>query len=103
MLQIRRDEDSEASGEGAYKRIFENLTENAIQHWLRTINAKPIKNGQPVRLQGGQGRKRFWAIRNQKYWTGLDNLEKFREHLDGKYNAPSDLFEYKEQKESEAV
>ena len=47
--------------------------------------------------------KRFWAIRNQKYWTGLDNLEKFREHLDGKYNAPSDLFEYKEQKESEAV
>ena len=103
LLQIRRDEDSEASGEGAYKRIFENLTENAIQHWLRTINAKPIKNGQPVRLQGGQGRKRFWAIRNQKYWTGLDNLEKFREHLDGKYNAPSDLFEYKEQKESEAV
>ena len=55
LLQIRRDEDSRRLA-SAYKRIFENLTENAIQ-LVRTINAKPIKNGQPVRLQGGQGRK----------------------------------------------
>ena len=104
LESIRAVEDTKSSeSKGSYKRVFDNLTQKTIEHWLRTINAKPIKNGQPVRIQGGQGRKRYWAIRNQKYWMGLDDLDKFREHLDGKYNAPSDLFEYKEQKEKEAV
>ena len=81
LEEIREAENEKVSAsEGSYERIFKGLTEYHLQQWLMKINAKPIKNNQPVSLQGS-GRKRWWAIRNQEYWQQVEDLQLLRDYL----------------------
>ena len=103
LEEIREAENEKVSAsEGSYERIFKGLTEYHLQQWLMKINAKPIKNNQPVSLQGS-GRKRWWAIRNQEYWQQVEDLQLLRDHLEGKHTAPTGLFEFKQKREKEAL